>query len=221
VNELELLDALKSVDRNRLPRPEFDAALRGELFEQKSRTARRDTDDAEIVDLATFEPIKLRPKTRVTRRVVLIGVAAALVVIIGASVALRKGGGHPQVSTVSKPSVANACQTFAATAFSGLTRAQLLGGFNNSALSDSGTARKRVETLSTALSAFRTNLESAGVHDNATLATLDAAQGFATRALSMINAGSLGAAADSVKEIGTQLEATQRDLTRLGIASCL
>jgi hypothetical protein len=231
MNERELLEMLKAVDQAREPRPEFARRLHEELFGVGSLAEIVPSHDArelggpevvEAVEVAELDAAPRRTTSRtVKRRIALVAIAASIAVAFGSIVVLaRRGPSHPPTA-VSKPSVEQACRTFNANAFSGLTRTQLLGDFNNSALADAATARSRTETLLAALRSFSADLEQAGVKDGATLGTITTSEGFATRALGLIDQNSLAAGADSLKEIGTRLDEVQRDLTTIGVARCL
>jgi hypothetical protein len=214
MNEHDVIDRLALLDQPRTPRPEFARALHDELL--------REEDDSVVV-LELTEPQRAR---RPRRARVLALVAAAAVLIAGATVAIIAvpGGRRPTTVTVTPgaPTVRAACASFNDQAFAGVSRAQLLGPANVRVFPDKAIARARITTLRDALALFGTDLKRAGVKSHAVLAEVANAEHASSEALTGVAEGApLAAVADQVKEVEHFLVSVQRELTAIGIASCL
>jgi len=220
VNEHDLDKLLADVGRPLPPRPEFERALREELFGTE-RTTERQPESAPVA-VAVVDGSVAAPRHWSARRILAFtAIAASVVIGVGwLAVALRHNDKVEVQGTTQRSSVQAACQRFNDTAFADVSRSQLLGPLNRQALADPATARTRIETLRAALATFADQLRRAGVTDTGISEQLVLAQGNASRALGTLQAGNPGVP-DQLKEVENQLEAVQEALTRKGIASCL
>jgi hypothetical protein len=219
VNEHDLDELLTQVGHPRPPRPEFERALREELFGTEPLTEMQP--EADAVDVVVDGSVAA-PRHWSSRRILAVAaIAASIVIAVGwLAVSLRHNDNVEVQGTTQRASVQAACQHFNDTAFADASRSQLLGPLNGQALADPATARTRIERLRAALATLADQLRQAGVINAGISEQLVLAEGNASRALGTLQAGNPGVP-EQLKEVENQLEAVQEALTRRGIASCL
>jgi hypothetical protein len=224
---------LRDVDVARAPRPEFERALRTELFgagiatrsTSTSSTAALDDVDAVVV---TADDELAERRARVSSRrttwlasAALIAVAVGIVAVVGVQVRDDQVdvSDAPPASVVAEAQAA--CARFNETAFGDLGRDRVVGNQNDEQFVDREAAQRLTRQMQSALATFAAELQSAGVEAPEVFARLDVAASNAAGALAQAQTGSLDQAAEDMRLIETELVDVERALGSEGIVGCL
>jgi hypothetical protein len=222
---------LRKVDQPRAPHPTFARELRAELLGYETEDSQAqlqivEEDDDAPPEIAVLPEPEQKPHRPITKRRWL-AAAAAVVLLAGGGtwfVAAQLDDDEivVSVSPETKKTVETACAAFRSSAFSELSRKDLIGPGNNRVLANVPSARVAISRLEQALRRFADDLREAGIEDPEVTVALDRSAGKAGSAIDRLDGGSVNRGASGLGEIDVELTEVEQRLIELGISeSCL
>jgi hypothetical protein len=224
VNRRRTARLLRDIDAPRAPRPEFDRALRTDLFGTNA-AAVPEADDEPVVE--PVAPDVVVPIRRPNRRSRWLAAAAVVALAVGIVTVVELQSGDDRVDVSSRPpasvvaDIRTACARFNASAFGNVGRAGLIGDGNEDLLADVARARELLTGLRAALASFAAELQAAGVDNDALFSSLDVARADAALALRDLDQGSSNQAAEDARQVESELIQIERALGDVGVVGCL
>jgi hypothetical protein len=211
---------LRSVDTPRAPRPEFERALRAQLFDpQVVPDYDEPIDDPTPADL----DVEGSPKRRVGA---LIGAIAALVMCLaalgGALVVLRGDDESTPANAPAKTTadVQQVCRDFNTATYNGVSGPDLVRAGNAQFLVPKADGAARVSSLADSLRRLHDGLWARGIDDALLDAEFNKADRLLAQVATFVNGDEPPRAASKLRELERGISNLQRELIRLRIVGC-